>query len=303
MPYKQILEGISQERNLREDSLATYLESLKPLARQLFNSYQTQEVATKYDTSEVQDCYLLRYYPVYAGLLNQELERVCPVNLLCERSITASFFGCGPAPELASLLSFLLKSRVNVKALDASLFDIDSAQWAYARNIAINYILNESYKFCRLGTHSDSADFTSADFFNSNIEMATRVRRSKLVVFQNCLNEVRPQKILKTIFNIKIIIELVPPKCLIIFIDQAPGKYRNIDRILNEINSHAGNSQKINLLSTLSLQKYDCKPTYREMPNNIEGKPYYRAQTITEQNSGLVLRREIKYSSIVLEKT
>ena len=91
MIYDDILDGILMAEKLGkavplsynfdktpkiEKKQKSYLISLKPAARKLWDSYQTQDVTTDYSKIETQHCYLLRYFMPYSNLLTEELNKI-----------------------------------------------------------------------------------------------------------------------------------------------------------------------------------------------------------------------------------
>ena len=101
-----------------------YIQSLRPFARDLWKSFQSQKVTIDYSKKEIQNSYLLRYFLPYANLLSKEIQD-SGVSFPVQRNLSVSLFGCGPAPCLVSLLFYLNKISAR-KIVKASLFDKSS---------------------------------------------------------------------------------------------------------------------------------------------------------------------------------
>jgi len=303
--YNNILNGILRARHLNEVNLqVAHIKSLRPIARDLWDSYQTQNVSTQYTSNYAQDCYLLRYYPVYTGLLSQELAKISTeLEETYDDLYLTSFFGCGPAPELVSLLNFLRDARpLAPEMVQANLFDIAAEPWEYARNIAINYIIPDVWDPDLLDVHSYISDFTSEDFWKGSLATQKTVTNSKLVVFQNCLNEVRYKQYKQTLDNIQKIIEHLTSGSVIVFIDQEKGKYRSSDSVLNSINAMAEASDSVSILKEYGDHCFNCYAINSDLPSMVRDKLYYLPQRIDSDNNKLILRKTIGYSSLIIKR-
>ncbi|MGB5970244.1 MAG: hypothetical protein WBG70_18155 [Spirulinaceae cyanobacterium] len=84
-----------------------YLKSLKQPLKELRASYKSNIVMTNYSSEEVQAAYLLGYYPHYAYMNLQVLEKLEKDYLPFENSeVKACFFGSGPTTEAVGLATY-----------------------------------------------------------------------------------------------------------------------------------------------------------------------------------------------------
>ena len=122
-----------------------YLQHLRDPARELWKAYQTQNISISYSKHEYQAVYLLRYFFPYSKLvpyvLNRLIAKDFPVRLEDEL-LTASFFGCGPGPELYGLMDYLGDPKSGVAMISAAMLDIASSDWQYSREIVSEHLLN-----------------------------------------------------------------------------------------------------------------------------------------------------------------
>jgi hypothetical protein len=305
--YNNILNGILHEHGLHDArSQHKFIESLRPIARELWESYQTQVVSTRYKNNNLQDCYLLRYFPFYAGLLSQELTRILPyLEDFSDDWCSASFFGCGPAPELVSLLNFLTNAGQDFpKMVQANLFDIADDDWEYARNISLNYVIPDIWDSDLLEVNSYTSDFTSKVFWKNSLTMQDTISNSNLVVFQKCLNEIQDSQYKQVIDNIQNIISGMVAGSIIIFIDQEKGKYGSSDHILNSISAMAEVSDAVIVIQEYGNHKFNGYGIRRSMPDLIKNTLLYSLpkQQWNAENHGLILRSTIPYSSLIIKR-
>ena len=110
--FDKLLEGIFESAG-REDreKREAYLRTLQEPARELWDAFRSpkadrnRKLQDCYKCEETQDAYLLRYFPFYIELLPKVLGSR-NIRLPENRHFTATFFGCGPAPELIGFLRF-----------------------------------------------------------------------------------------------------------------------------------------------------------------------------------------------------
>ena len=140
MMYPSLLNGIIQRNSLADDAaIATHLRSLQPYAKDLWQSYKTDNVIVDYADPKTQEAYLLRYFPFYCGPLYQEMKHLhhggCALPNV--ELLDAVFFGCGPGPEVIALMRHLIEVKSPTTMISAQLIDSAAATWAYSRDIVL----------------------------------------------------------------------------------------------------------------------------------------------------------------------
>lgn len=144
--YHALIDGIYSANCIEtEDQKREHLQELRGASRQLAGEYQRGEISPDYSRRQYQEAYLLRYFLPYSQpipyLLNHLiLRRNFPYQLPEDGTLTASFFGCGPGPELYGLMHYLGGPQSGVD-ISAAMFDIQPA-WKHARQIVFKHLLD-----------------------------------------------------------------------------------------------------------------------------------------------------------------
>lgn len=298
-----LLEGIFSANGLDKasrDEKVEYLKSLRNSATKLWQSFQNQNVLIDYSSKKIQECYLLRYFHPYANFLLRELSNLEESYFQDKNSYTVSFFGVGPGSEIIGLLHFL-KNNTKINNIHVNLFD--NEPWSYSRKIVNSLVIPEFWNLNNFSSNSFTVDFCSPDFWKFPENRAELIIKSDLVVFQNCLNEISNTNIMQTNANISGIFNNLSDKSLMLFIDQAVGKYQATSHMLDQIIKTAEFTPDIftaSKLETLDLSGSHFISTYPEI---IDTNLYYKEMNSVGYSEGLVLRRDYKYSSVTFEKS
>ena len=330
MVYDDILDGVLETEGLgkanqlsfsnekiskKQKKQIEYIQSLKPIARDLWSSYRQNNPDTDYSTKEIQNCYLLRYFLPYSNLLKQELDKLNKnqnINVFGNKNkinnLTVSFFGCGPAPEIIGLLGHLNSCRcLSIENLEANLFDINSSTWKHSINLIKKFAIPGLFKNHKnLKIKSHQSDFSSSRFFTQlKTTKKNIINKSNLVVFQNCLNEVNDDiKKDQLIKNIGQIILMLPKNSILIFIDQSIGKYQDSSGYILEWVQSKAKEKKIDLkvLHPYQNDRFNCRALNKEMPELIDNSLFYTGYNISPEANQLILRNAIDYSSLIIER-
>ena len=142
--YLALLDGIYSARQLETDTeKQDYLQTLQNSARELWDEYRGSDISPDYSRIEYQEAYLLCYFLPYSQpvpyllnhlILKENFSYQLPEN----GSLTASFFGCGPGPELYGLMHYLGGPQSGV---DISAAMLDREPWEHGRKI-VRQLLN-----------------------------------------------------------------------------------------------------------------------------------------------------------------
>ena len=144
---EQLLQAIFQANDLSDEaSQVRYLQSLRPVAKQLWRTYRQQGgfgEATEYANAAVQSVYLVRYFIPYTQPIAEVLKSPNFLEMISldRRQVRAVYFGAGPAPEVLGTLQHLKNHAPNARIPIAHLFDIADDAWAHARAINFNSLL------------------------------------------------------------------------------------------------------------------------------------------------------------------
>ena len=264
--FEQLLEGIFAQRELTtEQDQAAYLGDLRPVEKSLWNSYRTQNVNVDYTAVDLQNVYLLRYFPFYTKLVPYVLSK-SGVQLPKVELLQPIFFGCGPAPEFVGLLEHLKENCPNTEMVSVTFADIAIDTWQHSINISIERVVPRIWDAELCDYQSKQVDITDA-----NLLQKIKVETCHLAVFQNCFNEVS-DKLENVIVNIQEICQKMPAGAVILLIDRA--YYSATNSMLAGLKSwaEAGNTVKPVGEANLSLNNFDCEPLLKTVPKVIREK-------------------------------
>ena len=142
--YPTLLNGLYSAKHLRTDiQRRDYLQELQGAARTLWREYQSTDISPDYSRMDYQEAYLLCYFLPYSQpvpyLLNQlVLKKEFPYRLPETGVLTATFFGCGPGPELLGLMRYLRSFQASLRISAAML---DREPWEHGRRIVFSALI------------------------------------------------------------------------------------------------------------------------------------------------------------------
>ena len=191
--YQALINAIYSANSIEtDDQKREHLRRLREASRQLAEEYRQSEISPDYSRLDYQEAYLLRYFLPYSQpvpyLLNHLiLKKDFPCQLPENRTLIASFFGCGPGPEIFGLMRYLGSPQSAVD-ISAAMFDIQPA-WKHARQIVFKHLLDRVWdpSSYRIQEFESNLVGNAGEFLPTNSEKS--VRESDLIVIQHCLNE------------------------------------------------------------------------------------------------------------------
>ena len=234
--YSGLLDAIYTTKCVQtEAQKRECLWELQKVSKQLGAEYQQSEISPDYSKSDYQEAYLLRYFLPYSQpvpyLLNHLiLKKNFPCQLPENQTLTASFFGCGPGPELFGLMHYLGSPQSAVD-ISAAMFDIQPA-WKYARQIVFEHLLDRvwdpsSYRIQEFESNlvGDAGEFLPIDSEES-------VRESDLIVIQHCLNERHNAKSERLIGNLAQLVRKMKSGAVMLIVERA--RYASVKDLLGK---------------------------------------------------------------------
>ena len=234
--YSRLLDAIYTTKCVQtEAQKRECLWELQKVSKQLGAEYQQSEISPDYSKSDYQEAYLLRYFLPYSQpvpyLLNHLiLKKNFPCQLPENQTLTASFFGCGPGPELFGLMRYLGSPQSAVD-ISAAMFDIQPA-WKYARQIVFEHLLDRvwdpsSYRIQEFESNlvGDAGEFLPIDSEES-------VRESDLIVIQHCLNERHNAKSERLIGNLAQLVRKMKSGAVMLIVERA--RYASVKDLLGK---------------------------------------------------------------------
>ena len=234
--HPALLDRIYSAKQLRTDSQKrSYLQKLRDPAIELWREYQSSDISPDYSRQDYQEAYLLCYFLPYSQpvpyLLNHLiLKKDFPCQLPEDGSLTASFFGCGPGPELFGLMRYLGGPQSDINIF-AAMFDIQPA-WKYARKIVFQHLLDRVWDSNSHKIHKFESDLVGGprDFLPDGSEKW--VRESDLIVIQHCLNERHNAKSERLIENMKQLVGEMKTGAVMLIIERA--RYSIVNKLLKQ---------------------------------------------------------------------
>ena len=159
--YFALLDGIYSANQLRTNiQKQTHLQKLRNSAIELWSEYQSSDISPDYSRIDYQEAYLLCYFLPYSQLVPYLLNKLIlkknfSYQLPEKGLLTASFFGCGPGPEIFGLMRYLGSVQPSI-SISAAMLDRES--WKHGRKI-IRQLLDRVW-------NSDLYNYYSLDNFN-----------------------------------------------------------------------------------------------------------------------------------------
>ena len=215
--YRTLLDAIYSARGVKTDKeKQEYLKKLQKVAIQLWGEF-TGKISPDYSRLDYQEAYLLCYFLPYSQPVPYLLNRLILKGFSCSLPengvLNASFFGCGPGPELFGLMRYLGGPESGIK-ISATM--LDRCSWEHGRKIVFKHLLPEFYDVCEFT--SDLVG-NAKDFLPTSSEQ--RVSNSDLIVMQHCLNErdnVKQEQLMK---NMNQLVEKMKSGAVMLIIERA----------------------------------------------------------------------------------
>ena len=221
--YLALLDGIYSIKQLKTDiQKQVYLQKLRNSAIELWDEYRGSDISPDYSRIDYQEAYLLCYFLPYSQpvpyllnhlILKKNFSYQLPENGL----LTASFFGCGPGPEIFGLMRYLGSFQPSISISAAML---DREPWEHGRKIVRQLLdrvwIPDLYDIQEFNT--DIVGSTS-DFLPDDSE--NWVKRSDLIVIQHCLNERHNAKSERLVENMKQLVEKMKTGAVMLIIERA----------------------------------------------------------------------------------
>jgi phage pi2 protein 07 len=252
--YELILEGLYSDKNIvSEEEKEIFLQNLQFDVKKLRNSYKNSCVEANYKEKSTQAAYLLAYYPQYAEMTYSILEKHNFNKISLEHKVLkVCLFGAGAAPEIAALLDFLNNQKdLQVDSVFVYAYDINASNWEFSYNIIRQFIIPKiwSKHFKLLSFDLDLC------IDNAFIPISDIISESHVLIFQNCLNELKKPNIV--IQNLEYLVNKISNRSLLIIADlskhkgnldlkiEIENRIKKLDKNLFSFRSHSDGEIKI----------------------------------------------------------
>ena len=242
--YLALLDGIYSIKQLKTDiQKQAYLQKLRNSAIELWDEYRGSDISPDYSRIDYQEAYLLCYFLPYSQpvpyllnhlILKKNFSYQLPENGL----LTASFFGCGPGPEIFGLMRYLGSFQPSISISAAML---DREPWEHGRKIVRQLLdrvwIPDLYDIQEFNT--DIVGSTS-DFLPDDSE--EWVKRSDLIVIQHCLNERHNAKSEQLAENMKQLVEKMKTGAVMLIIERATYVQKFLSQFRHVLQKEFSNS-------------------------------------------------------------
>jgi hypothetical protein len=180
----------------------------------------------------------------------------------------------------------------NNKKLTAYTFDIISDEWGYSRGITEHSLMPSIWQNRTFELISKKFDVTQANSIN---QFAAIVGHARLIVFQNCLNEINQNSYPNVIANLKSLIGLMASGSVLMIIDLSsyPAALQLVSQFENLIQS--ASLASILISPSEGEKTYDAVALRDSLPNVI-------VENLLTGADGLIPRRYVKYRCLAIKK-
>jgi len=290
--YDQIVEAID-ELNDKPLKIREYLQSLKPVVKQLRSTYRKPlPVYVNYALQNIQSAYLITYLPhyyqlIYKILVEQELQRMKTIT-----DFSAVFIGGGPGSEAYGTVKYILEYCPNIKNISIKILDINANTWNYSHSALNGYLLPELNRYKDISVKWNSHDFNLVDV--NDIELNTCFfENADIVVIQNCINEIAQRDYDTLEKNILGIFKLLPDYSSLLMIDLTTSVRSKIAHLEKKIED---NFLDIRKTTTSGNRSPSAMTSINYRPSQII------RENLLDFSNGLMPRKNLKYDFSLLSK-
>ncbi len=167
-------------RSLRQPVAAMRREYAKPVP------------CVDYRNADLARAYMVAYFPYYVEPLHRLLESL-PVSVtgpaLGKSRIEVCVIGCGPAPEVLGLSTFVAERFPDVRHIDVSLHDANIDNWKPYIGLSLSHLV-KAYWPGRMGTNMVDCSLLRDCRQCESITCHVYRRTADVHIVQNCLNDV-----------------------------------------------------------------------------------------------------------------
>lgn len=291
-----ILDSLYSANNvLSEGGRIRYLQGLQQPAIQLRNGFFTFPVSIDYSRRDYQSVYMLRYFPGHSQIIKSTLHSLHsnPGHLpFSNETFDVSFIGCGPGPEIYGFFEFLNGTVFRPRVVNVHTFDIISDHWTFSRNITFQRLLPLIWRNRTITAINHNFNLASHNSIDPHLQA---IRNSKIVVFQNCLNEIPDRLYPVVIQNIESIIRSLQTNSILLIIDLL-----NYAPVLDLL-AHLATRQFITDNTDIIRSVNDGENRF-DAAQIINATPQIVSQNLLTDASGLIPRRWFRYHHMALRR-
>ncbi|WP_339750748.1 Hsp70 family protein [Algoriphagus aquimarinus] len=262
--YDQLVAGIGKKMPSSE-TVEAHLQSLKPSVTCLRKAYFNYPVYVPYERHNIQEAYLLAYFPHYYQLMYSILNNQIGDLFVGKEKVNLGFVGGGPGSEAYGAIKYILNNCNDIREIGITIFDLNSSTWKYSHEVVLGSLIEPLKKseFPKI-----SWDTVSLDLANpSDIEkILPKVSSLDLLVMQNCINEIPLNSISDLKRNIARLFKgLRSSSCLVI-----SDLTRSVRPLLKSIEQEVEKSGEVKFkISTLENNHASLQVSVHAVPNRV----------------------------------
>ena len=241
--YNQILRGLYNSVQLNTDeSRKNYLISLQEKVRNIRRAYLRFPVRFAYTNKDTQAGYLITYVPHYSDLIYFAL-RDNRQSITINNTNDVYFIGSGPCPEIIGLLRYLKDHEGNTNfSLNINVLDIAIQEWKWSRDIVFSNVVPTYLNGSTINRREGKIDISQDFKVNFN-------DRKKLIVFQNCLNEIAEQNHYTLIQNVQRLFDQMSTGSYLLMIDL---NFRQVLSLISTVENNLLNKKNCNIIRSVN---------------------------------------------------
>lgn len=289
--YDHIIKGIEGYQTSGKE-LNTYLSSLRLYVKQLRVAYRRSPVNVDYSLEKIQSAYLITYFPHYYQLINKILQEQKLSVFQDKETLVITFIGGGPGSEAFGALKYILEHLPNVKYISVNILDINADTWCYSHEIVKNKLINNLYEdnFLKISWSASFIDLTAKETIIANKDI---LKKSDLLVVQNCINEIGSSYYDILQQNIEYVYQLLPKTGAFLMVDLTSS----VRTVLKKL-EHAlvKKFSPFDIMSTLDNVSPSSMVSLNAYPS-----PQVRKYVLTGAD-GLIPRKHLKYDYSLIHK-
>lgn len=294
--YDLIVQGIRNKEGLSDDALINLLNSHQESVRFLRRAYRSYPVNVPYSRRDIQNAYLLTYFPHYYQLIYKILIEDYPAIFSDKDKVDLVFVGAGPGPEIYGALKYIINNRPGITRVNITILDINATSWKHCYDILQQHILSEILlPGVEINFHVCDFDLTSPLDGKNELDVFCIC---DFIMFQNCLNEIAINSINQLIKNINEIFKLLPLFSSMLLIDLTGGTYE-VRALMQSIE----NELMVNHNGIVAIHSVSQSDSCYTMQSVHHRPSAILCRHLLTGEDGLIPRKWLKYNYSFLRKT
>ena len=288
--YDNIVDGLKQKKSANL-SIDEYLQSLQNPVKALRVAYRNMPAVVAYENKDTQAAYLTTYLPHYYQLIYKIFLEDVPEIFQNNEVVSLTFIGGGPGSEAYGAIKYIVNNCPNVKNINITILDINADTWSFSHDIVLNSLI-KSITDGKINVDLKAIFFDIVS--TSDIDKVKEIiKKTDLLVIQNCLNEVANINLPSLKNNINLLFKLLPNSSYLLMSDLTSGvrtTIKNLEKMLVDDFNPKFLKTTLNLPNSKALISVHHRPTPIIVKN------------LLNYSDGLIPRKNLNYDYSILSK-